>query len=305
LSAIVTVTANAALDRTLVVDVLEVGRRQRLVGERAQAGGKGVNVARVLRALQIETRSVVVIGGATGATIERDLEAAQLGPVAVRAPGESRTCVEIVEATGRATQLHGAGVNADAVTLRDLLAAVEASLAGARWLALCGSLPPGLPEDSYARLVAVARARGVRVALDASGAALRAGWAAAPDLLRINRDEAAEALGVEASAVDARLARQPDPCARGVISDGAGAIVAWSGDARWRVVPPRVRVRNAIGCGDAMLAGLLATIDARPFAEALHFAIALAAADAECDSAGRPDLARAAELERALGAAVA
>jgi len=299
LGLVVTVTPNAALDHTLYVDALRPGHRHRARAEHVQAGGKGVNVARVLAGLGVAVRTVVILGGETGHAIHRDLERARLAPVVIAAPGESRTCIEILEdQPGRATQVHGAGVRATEQTARALVAAVEASLAGAGWLALCGSLPPGLPEDTYARLARVAQARGVRVALDASAAPLLAGWRAGPDLLRINREEAAAALGVSAPAALALPpARAPGATRLAVVSDGARPAVAWSAAGRrWLVTPPRVRTRNPIGCGDAMLAGLIATLDAGCVADALRFATALAAADAESDRAGRPDAERAREL---------
>jgi tagatose 6-phosphate kinase len=278
------------------VDALQPGRRHRVRDEHAQAGGKGVNVARVLAALGGSVRTVVLVGGETGRAIAADVARSGLAPVVVQAAGESRTCLEVLEwQGGRATQLHGCGVRADAATARALVDAVAASLEGAEWLALCGSLPPGLAPDLYARLAAVGRARGVRVALDSSGPALHAGWAARPELLRINREEAADVLGApDPAALVLPPLEPPAPVALGIVSDGPRAVVAWSGDgAVWRVRPPRIEARNPIGCGDAMLAGLLASLGRHPVPEALRYAVALAAADAEAPTAGRPDLARA------------
>jgi tagatose 6-phosphate kinase len=279
----VTVTPNAAVDWTWFVAELHPRARQEARPVGRQAGGKGVNVSRVLAALGVPVRSVVIVGGSAGAEIVRDLECTGLEPVVVAAGGESRTCLEIVdERSCAATQLHGRGVEADAATARALVAAVGGALEGAAWLALCGSLPPGLPTDAYATLIDVARARGVRVAVDASGAALQAAWHARPDLLRINRNEASDL--PDAAAAGAAF---------GAVSDGPREIAAWEPGRAWRVAPPRARVRNPIGCGDAMLAGLLARIDAGPFEAALRFATALATAEAESPVAGRPDLALA------------
>lgn len=281
---VVTVTPNAAIDSTWFLGELRPGTRQLARAGSRQAGGKGVNVSRVLAALGVAVRSVVVVGGETGAEIERDLSRSRLEPIVVQSAGESRTCLEIIEKrSGTATQLHAAGVDADPGTGDALVAAVSSALEGATWLALCGSLPPGLPADVYATLIRVARERRVRVALDASGAALLAGWNTEPDVVRINREEA--------TALPGGFER----ARAGVVSDGPRAILAWSHGRSWRVVPPRARVRNPIGCGDAMLAGLLARIDGNPFEDALRFATALACADAESPVAGRPDLARAQE----------
>lgn len=273
---VVTVTANAALDWTCFVAGLRPGARHAVRASHRQAGGKGANVARVLAGLGETVRSVVVVGGATGEEILRDLERSGLAPIAVRTPGESRTCLELIdEESGATTQLHETGVAANAETARELVAAVEGALAGAEWLALCGSLAVGLPPECYATLIRSARARGVRVALDTSGEALRHGLEAEPDLLRINRDEAKAVGPIEAGRVP-----------YGVISDGSGEIDAWSPRSRWSATPPRVRARNAIGCGDTMLAGLLVRVGRTSFAEALRYATALASAAAERDVVG-------------------
>jgi fructose-1-phosphate kinase PfkB-like protein len=135
----------------------------------------------------------------------------------------------------------------------------------------------------------------VRVALDTSGAALVAGWGARPDLVRINRDEA---LGLWPDGTIPPLARERDGLT--VVSDGPQPACAWTRDAaQWRIDPPAVAVRNPLGAGDAMLAGLLARLGRCPAAEALRFAAALAGADVESPVAGRPELERCrALLER-------
>jgi len=282
LTRIVTVTPNAALDWTCFVARLRPGERHTVRASHRQAGGKGVNVARVLAELGHSARSVVVVGGETGEEVLRDLERSGLAAVPVLARGESRTCLEVIDAaSGMTTQLHGVGVAADADTAEALVAAVEQEIDGADWLALCGSLPIGLPLDCYATLIRAARARGVAVALDTSGEALRLGFAAGPDLLRINREEA-EALGTI----------ETDGVRFGLVSDGAREIEAWSPSGRMEITPPTVRVRNAIGCGDAMLAGLLARIESEPFERCVRFAVALASAAAETDFVGGGIVAR-------------
>ena len=260
---VVTVTANAALDRTIYVDSLRRGHRHCVRSEHAQAGGKGVNVSRVLAGLGASVRSIVVLGGETGRTIQRDLEESGLDPVEVAAPGESRTCLEILETrSGRVTQIHGRGVTATEKTVHALTTSVESALDGASWLALCGSLPEGCPANTYSRLMHVARRRGVRVAIDTSGPALLAAWSAGPDLLRVNRAEAIEVIGD--SSLQFPPSGPPGSARLSVVSDGPQLLWAWDSVGQtWLVTPPSVRERNAIGCGDAMLAGLLFALTRR------------------------------------------
>lgn len=296
---VITVTANAAIDRTAHVGRLGARAEQRSnEPAQEQAGGKGVNVARILRALNVPVCCIVVVGGGTGRWILQDLERSAIPFVAVQSPGESRICTQLVEARGaRVRQSSEGGVHANEAVAASLLRAVSDRLAHASWIALCGSLADGLPIDIVERLVAVSRQHGVASAIDTSGAALTAAWRAAPDLLRVNRDEAAAANPAFVRNLETD-ARPPDGPLIGVISDGASPFRAWHDDGRsWYVTPPCVHLSNPVGCGDAMMAGLIARLRAgAPVASALRFATALAAADAESPLAGRSDLSRAKDL---------
>jgi fructose-1-phosphate kinase PfkB-like protein len=254
-----------------------------------------VNVARVLQALGVRTRALVVIGGRTGCAIADDLEGSGIPFDALEAPGESRTCLEIVEPGGRATQLHGAGVDGAGELVVRVGAAVEALPEGFDWLALCGSLPPGMPTDAVARLGAIARGRGLRVAIDTGGPALAAAWRWGPDLVHVNDTELGDVLpdGAPARAPHASLGE----ARRGAVTRGAAPFEAWEEGRMWSVTPPAVDATNPIGCGDAWTAGVLAALAGKlPFQEALARGTALAAAEACSSRAGRPDLALAHRL---------
>gem|GEM_PF-306032 len=298
---IVTVTPNAALDRTLwIAEPLSPGSRQIVREEFCQAGGKGVNVSRVLELLGASVRTIVVLGGATGEAIAADLRTSGLASRVVRAEGESRTCTEIlVDGDSSITQLHGVGVHCTPETERELLATVVEELEGASWLALCGSLPTGLSDGFYASAIARARQLGVPSALDASGTPLSKGLTMNPDLVRVTIAEVTGALGVSAGQAGASLA---NASSWWVLSDGPNEVRSGTAQSdAWRATPPPVRVRNTIGCGDAMLAGLLFhSSQQRSKLEALRHAIGLAAADAEAFCAGRTDVERAARLARGV-----
>lgn len=294
-----TLTLNAALDVTLQVEQFVAGGKQSVLQEHIQAGGKGINVARVLQALGEPAIALAVVGGETGERIVQGLERDGIPCIALPAAGESRTCLEVVDATGVATQLHTRGVEGSTDLARDVIAALDRLPQQIEWFALCGSAPPGMPASGVRRILESAGKRRLRTAVDIRDDSLIEAYATAPDLLRINRDEWRG------------LAPGPDPQPapaiadvgrprRTVISDGAAAFDAWDERGQhWRCTPPEVEAINAIGCGDAMMAGLLHGLAAGvEFPEALLDATALASAEALSETAGRPDLARARQLVR-------
>jgi 1-phosphofructokinase family hexose kinase len=159
-----------------------------------------------------------------------------------------------------------------------------------------GSLPPGAPDDLYARAIALAAGAGIKTILDAAGFALRYGIAAKPDLVKPNRAEAEELLGVSLNSEAALIAGARQLLASGaraaVISLGAAGAVYASDAGVWRARAPQVKARNSVGSGDAMVAALAsAMIRSLPPPDALRLAIALgsatAASDAPLPAAGR------------------
>lgn len=286
---IVTLTANACLDHTVYLPSLESVPTTSPLRECIQAGGKGVNVARILHALGAEVHSVVVVGGETGARIASDLHASGIQHTLVSSPGNSRTYFERIEAGPtleedmcidagdphraahdryaaqnrgtprlRSTKEFFAGLQADTKVASTLFEVIDSLLAKTKWLAVCGSLAPGLPENLIAKIVARCREKRVPCAVDSHGAALTQAWRAGPDLLRVNLEEAAEALQCAPQEVSIERCFALGHATRGVISDGENAFLAWGGvQKRFRVIPPHAHTRNPTGCGDAMLAGLL------------------------------------------------
>ncbi|GEE02581.1 1-phosphofructokinase [Gordonia spumicola] len=263
---ILTVTANPSIDRTITLDgPLVAGAVHRPTGVLDQPGGKGVNVARVVQAAGFDT--LALVPAAAGDTFLAHLDHAHLPHVAVATAGTVRTNLTIVDPDGVTTKINTPGADVDAETLT---AAVVERAGAATWLALCGSLPPGLPDTWYADLVARVRQAGVRVAVDTSGAPLTHVTSAGPHLMKPNSEELAELTGADPSALEA-AAGAGDPSAAAAASlelaastggavlttlGGSGAVLAVDGKA-WFATAPRIRVRSTVGAGDSSLAGYL------------------------------------------------
>ncbi|MCC5479893.1 1-phosphofructokinase family hexose kinase [Streptomyces sp. NPDC059680] len=295
---ILTVTLNTALDLTYRVRSLRPHASHRVSEVIERPGGKGVNVARVLAALGHEVTVTGFAGGGTGRAIRERLAGVPgLTDALVPVAGATRRTIAVVdELSGDTTQLNEPGPQIAPTEWGAFLDHYEELLAGASAVALCGSLPPGVPVGTYANLVRAARSAGVPVLLDTSGEPLRRGVAARPDLVKPNADELAELTGSHEPLRATQDARRRGAHAV-VASLGADGLLAATPQGRWRATPP-ARVRgNPTGAGDSAVAGLLSGLVERlPWPERLARAVALSAATVRSPAAGEFDPAVYEEL---------
>ncbi|MFI2509297.1 1-phosphofructokinase family hexose kinase [Streptomyces sp. NPDC018972] len=301
---ILTVTLNTALDITYRVPSLRPGTSHRVAEVTERPGGKGVNVARALAALGHEVTVTGFSGGTTGRILRDRLTGVpHLTDALVPVSGTTRRTVAVVdEHSGTTTQLNEPGPVITHAEWSAFQGVYEDLLAGASAVALCGSLPPGVPVGAYAGLIRTARAAGVPALLDTSGAALRRGVAGRPDVLKPNAEELAGLTG----------SHEPLRATQEARRRGAGAVVASLGpegllavtpEGRWRAAPPRRLRGNPTGAGDAAVAGLLsALVEHRPWPDRLARAAALSAATVLSPTAG--DFDRAAYEELLTGVTV-
>ncbi|MGP9020123.1 1-phosphofructokinase family hexose kinase [Streptomyces sp. BR1] len=287
---ILTVTLNTALDITYRVPALVPHASHRVDEVTERPGGKGVNVARVLAGLGHESVVTGFVGGRTGAVLRELL--APLAPVDALVPvaGTTRRTIAVVDtATGDTTQLNEPGPQITADEWDAFLAAYEPLLREADAVALCGSLPPGVPVGAYADLIRRARTAGVPVLLDTSGEPLRRGLAARPDLVKPNADELARLTGSREPLRAARDARRRGAHAV-VASLGAEGMLAVTPDGIWQATPPAPVHGNPTGAGDSAVAALLSSlVENLPWPDRLTRAVALSAATVLSPVAGEYD----------------
>ncbi|MEV5747415.1 1-phosphofructokinase [Actinoallomurus sp. NPDC052308] len=259
---IVTLTLNPSLDRTIEVDRLAQGTVIRATSARLDPGGKGVNVSRALLANDVPTAAVVTVGGADGDQLVHLLEADGIRLGAVRVAGRTRSNITVVEPDGLVTKFNEPGEPLSRKELDAVADRVLAEVEGASWVVTCGSLPPGVPTDIYARLCEFFTAAGIRVAVDTSGPALPAAVEAGPDLVKPNREELAEAVGRPVDSVgDVIEAAEElrDRGARAVLASlGADGAVLVEEEGVTIGEAPVAEPRSTVGAGDALLAGFLA-----------------------------------------------
>jgi 1-phosphofructokinase len=262
---IVTVTPNPAVDRTVFVDALHPGKIMRGARSWSEPSGKGVNVALALRGHGRPTLAVLPVGGPAGAHLVAMLNQAGLDYQAVAIAGEVRVNISIIQPDGIVTKINELGPALTDVEGHALLDAAGTRAQPGDWLAGCGSLPGGLPDDYYARLVEAGHRAGAQVVIDTSGPPLVEALGAGPDLIKPNADELAEAAGGTVDTIGDVVDAAQELRARGaktvLASLGAdGALLVGASGVRHGAAPVD-DVVSTVGAGDAMLAGYLSAAD--------------------------------------------
>lgn len=301
---ILCVAASPSVDKLFESERVEVGRIHRPCSFVQVPGGRGLNVARAAHVLGADVVATGILAGHAGRWVEEALAAEGVRGRFAWAEGETRASLSVADDTDRGlTEFYETGT--DVGDGWERLGEVVADLLGdARWMTISGSLPPGAPEDGYAKLVKAAHAARVNVALDSRDEPLAIGIAAGPDVVKVNAEEAAEMLGVRvetlAEAVSAakELRRRLDGEQRAaIVTRGAeGAVVVAPGG---EVLEARLyeRGRYPVGSGDAFLGGLVTGLDRdASWPEALSLALGAATANAMVPGAGRLDPTEALEL---------
>ncbi|MEV0592051.1 1-phosphofructokinase family hexose kinase [Nonomuraea cavernae] len=288
---ILTVTLNAALDVTYQVPDVDWDGVNRVSAVHRRAGGKGVNVARVLQALGQEVLVTGLAGGPTGQAIEADLRAAGLTSALVEVAADARTTLVVSETssqygTRRAALFNEPGPEVTEQELRNFTKKYETLLAQARVVVLSGSLPTGLPSDTYATLAAIAAERGVPAIVDADGEPLRHAPRGRPAIVKPNADELARAVpgGTPAEGAE-RLRAQGAGSV--VVSLGAEGLLAVTPEGTFRARMPYRVDGNPTGAGDSLVAGLaLGLLESTAWPDRLRRAAALGAAAVAAPVAG-------------------
>ena len=295
---ILTVTLNAAIDRTVAVPNFRQGHRHRAVDSRTVAGGKGVNVARAITMLGRPVIATGLIGGPTGRQVIEHLERESVLHDFTRIDGETRINLAVIDPTsGEQTEINERGPSVSPHEVDAFLERLEYLASGARICVLAGTLPPDVDPGLYARLVKRLRERGVVVVLDSEGEPMLAGLRAGPSIVAPNEQEAEELVGHEfGESADlvhglAELTRLGAGQAVITRPDGCVAAVGEGSERRYlEVYTEPLDPVAAVGSGDAFLAGYVATrYEGRPPEECLAYGVACGAESTQHFGAGVVD----------------
>lgn len=303
---ILTVTLNAAIDRTVAVPNFHLGHRHRAVESRTVAGGKGVNVARALKRLGRPVIATGLAGGQTGTRILERLSEESILNDFTRIGEESRTNLAVIDPTsGQQTEINERGPDVAPEEVERFIDKLLYLAQGAEFCIIAGSVPPGVAPDVYARLIGELRALGVPTLLDTDGEPMRLGLRAFPDVVAPNELEAEQAVGHEfgdAGDLALGLAGLIEMGAREAIvtrENGCVAISSENGSRhRFEVEIDPLDPVSTVGSGDAFVAGYIsARFQGAPTTEALAYGVACGAQSTQHFGAGAIEPA---EVERLL-----
>jgi 1-phosphofructokinase family hexose kinase len=302
---ILTVTLNAAIDRTVAVLNLRQGNRHRSLESRTVAGGKGINVARALHLLRCPVLATGFVGGQTGRMIVERLEQEAILHDFTRIEGESRINLAVIDPTsGEQTEINERGPEVTQEELDRFLERLDYLAPGASICVLAGSVPPGIEPDVYARMISELRERDLLVVVDAEGEAMSAALRAGPSLVAPNVAEAEELVGHEFDG-DGDLATGLigllDLGAQEAIITRPEGCVAAVGPAPERrflevAIEPLESVAS-VGSGDALLAGYVsARFRGESPEQCLRYGVACGAESTQHFGAGSVDPAEVARV---------
>jgi len=288
------------VQRSMIFDHFQVDEVNRAAQVSEYASGKSPNVARVLRTLGAEVLEVGFAGGDRGRFLLDDLRSANISCEFVTVDATTRLCTTIIDrTTGTATELveESAAIESRGWEQMDRL--LERVLPQAEVWVFSGSLPPGAPQDFYARWLPLAKQRSAKVIIDTRGEPLRLALKHPGFIAKLNRDELAGTMQTDLDSTDAlrKAVVQITPAggASIVTMGGAGALAS-DGQDVWQITPPKVKAVSAVGSVDAFAAGLALELSrGKKLVDCLALAAACGAANALTDRAGH---VIAADVER-------
>lgn len=276
---IYTITLNPALDRTIRIDRIRDDVSNRILEEQSFAGGKSIDVSKVLKNFGVDNVALGFIGGFAGRELEGRLLNEGIQTDFIRVSGETRTNIIIHEKeTGRQLAFNARGPEIRPNEIMQLVEQIE-TLPSPSIVAIGGSLPSGVSSEIYRKIITLAKKSGAKAVLDVDGEALRTGIKAQPTVIKPNIHELSELVGHELKSLEEILAAARNINRQGVeivlVSLGAKGILLVSNDKEYLAVPPEVKVESTVGAGDSSVAGFISGIArGKDLRESLIYAVA-------------------------------
>lgn len=258
---IVTVTMNPAIDKTVEIDSLVHGGLNRIKKVEYDAGGKGINVSKTIKELGGDTVATGFIGGNNGRTIVQMLKQRGITTDFINVDGETRTNTKVFEPSGELTELNEPGPEITNENIELMMEKIERYAVKDTLFVLSGSIPSGVDNDIYARIIKAVHKKGAKVLLDADGEVFRKSLEAVPDIIKPNIAELQEYADIEHKVSDKEIIKIAD----GFIKKGIKSVAVSMGKSGaifiledYKVKCPSLLVKShsTVGAGDAMVAAL-------------------------------------------------
>lgn len=302
---IVTVTLNPSVDINYKLNSLQLDGVNRVADVSKTAGGKGLNVTRVLRQLGKDVAATGFVGGHLGEFIKEETEKLGARSDFLSVEGETRNCIAVIH-DGKQTEILEAGPTIQASDQATFVEAFKEMIDGKKVIAMSGSLPKGLEPDFYKELIDIARAEGLTVILDTSGPALETAVSQGkPTIIKPNETELATLIGAETDSSEQIIAalktdRFKDIEVVFVTRGSKGAIVKVR-DRIYEAVIPKVNVVNPVGSGDSVVAGLCAAlIDEAEAEEMIAYGLTMGTLNAMEEQTGYVDVTQVEVLRKEI-----
>ncbi len=297
----ITVTLNPAIDRTVTADRLGFDDRAYIHSRGESAGGRGLNTAAVLHSWGLPTLAIVPSGGESGPRFEAHLARLGFSYEAVPVQQNVRSNLIITDRRGMTMLLNEPGPSLTPDELEAIEAAVHRRLPGAKWLLVCGSLPPGVPASYVRRLVAAAREAGVKILVDTDGEPLQDTLLERPTAVTPNRSEAAALLNRSLITRQHFRGAVQRICEMGadavLLTLGGRGAIGMCGSEIVEAIPPRIEAVCPIGAGDALNAAYVWAIEqSGSFTEAVRWAVAAGTASTQLPGISFASLEQAREV---------
>ena len=307
---IYTVTLNPAIDKTVVIENLSPGQVNRVASVRVDAGGKGINVSKCLRALGADTVAAAILAGSAGKQLEDMLKALNIPVLQVNVPGQSRTNLKIIDPVKKEnTDINEPGPKVMPEDLEALRLMLGSKVKKGDSIVLSGSLPAGVEADLYRAWTTYFRELGAAVFLDADGEPMALGIQAGPYMIKPNNHELTRLLGKEKLSLEEMCSEGKHLVESGirevVISLGGDGALFVSNEGVFHAEGLSVPVKSTVGAGDSMVAAMVYSKEKGLDREtAIRLAVAMGAASVMQDGSQSPEgelvekLAKQVKIER-------
>ncbi|USB32185.1 1-phosphofructokinase [Paenibacillus sp. YPG26] len=264
-AAVITVTLNPALDKTVTLEELQVGALNRVRASRVDPGGKGINVAKVLGNFQVSVTATGFVGGYSGRQLLEGLDELGVQHAFIQVDEETRTNLKIVDvSTSITTEINERGSLIKETNMLEFMEQMESMLEGAEVLVLGGSIPPGIPPGIYRTLTDMASHKNVKTILDADGEALAEGLQGKPYAIKPNIHELEQLVNRKLESMEAIVQACRGLLQEGiqlvVVSMGADGAIFASADEVLKTSPFSIKPKSTVGAGDSMVASMASSI---------------------------------------------